>query len=97
MKGLRCARCGKEHPPEKVALSEGNPSKQPRPYHCRCCPETRGPTRGRATGERWPSLKPRAATAMGATPPHLAVAASRQIRGYYRSRRLRANSYGTSY
>lgn len=41
MKGLRCARCGKEHPPEKVTLSEGNPSKQPRPYHCRCGPETR--------------------------------------------------------
>lgn len=38
---LRCIRCGKQHPPEKVILSEGNPSKQPRPYHCLCCPETR--------------------------------------------------------
>jgi len=26
-KSPRCRLCGKEHPPEKITLSEGNPSK----------------------------------------------------------------------
>jgi len=40
VKAFRCTRCLKEHPPEVVRLSEGNRVKQPRPFHCRCCPET---------------------------------------------------------
>ena len=37
---MKCAACGKEHPPEKVTWSEGNPSQQPRPYHCPQCWQT---------------------------------------------------------
>ena len=36
---MKCAVCDKEHPPEPVTWSEGNPWQQPRPYHCPRCPE----------------------------------------------------------
>jgi len=34
---MKCDACRKEHPPERVTRSEGNPSQQPRPYHCPSC------------------------------------------------------------
>ena len=36
---MKCSVCNKEHPPEPVTWSEGNPWQQPRPYHCPRCPE----------------------------------------------------------
>lgn len=46
----RCVNCGRQHPPEKIALSEGNSSKQPRPFHCLCCLETK---RGDKKSSNW--------------------------------------------
>lgn len=37
---MKC-RLGHSHPPERLIAATGNPTNQPRPYHCPECQEVR--------------------------------------------------------
>ncbi len=49
---MRC-QFGHDHPSEKVMVTTGNLTGQPRPFHCSQCPETQKTTR---KDENWETL-----------------------------------------
>jgi hypothetical protein len=51
-----------QHPPDDVEVSVGNPSKQPRPYHCRRCREA---NKAAKIQKWWKTMSLAAAVAQG--------------------------------